>query len=103
MYVVSVTVFVKPEFVAPFIEATYDNATNTRREPGNIRFDVLQTEDDPTRFLLYEVYHDKQGLAAHQQTPHYLRWREKVTDWMAQPRQGVRHLPLFYGDQRVTQ
>ena len=53
MYVVAVTVFVKPEFVQPFIEASLDNARNTRREPGNVRFDVSRAEDDPSRFLLY--------------------------------------------------
>jgi len=101
MYVVSVTVFVKSEFVEPFIEATFDNATNTRKEPGNVRFDVLQSEEDPTRFLLYEVYREKEGHAAHQRTEHYLRWKERVTDWMAQPRQGVKHRALFFGEGRV--
>jgi autoinducer 2-degrading protein len=101
MYVVSVTVFVKPEFVEPFIEATMDNATNTRREPANVRFDVSQAEEDRTRFLLYEVYRDKAGFTAHQQTEHYLRWKAKVADWMAQPRVGVRHRGVFFGDEKV--
>jgi (4S)-4-hydroxy-5-phosphonooxypentane-2,3-dione isomerase len=98
MYVVSVTVWVKPEFVPQFIEATFDNARNTRKEPGNIRFDVSQAEDDPSRFLLYEVYRDKDGFTKHQQTEHYLRWKTTVADWMAQPRQGVKHEALFFGD-----
>ena len=101
MYVVSVTIFVKPEFIDPFIEATMDNATNTRREPGNLRFDVCRAEDDPNRFLLYEVYREKDDFAAHQRTEHYARWRDRVTDWMAQPRIGVKHHPLFYGDAKV--
>ena len=101
MYVVSVTVFVKPEFVGQFLEATYDNATNTRKEPGNVRFDVLQAEEDPNRFLFYEAYHDKEGFLAHQRTEHYLRWKERVADWMAQPRQGVKFKPLFFGDGQV--
>ncbi len=98
MYVVSVTVFVKPEFVEPFIEASLDNARNTRLEPGNIRWDFCQAEDDPTRFLLYEAYRDKDDFTFHQQTPHYLRWREKVAEWMAQPRVGVKHRTIFFGD-----
>jgi autoinducer 2-degrading protein len=98
MYVVSVTIHVKPEFVEPFIEATLDNARNTRREPGNLRFDVSRAEEDPNRFLLYEVYHTREDFAAHQQTPHYFRWRDAVTGWMAQPRQGVRHRAVFFGD-----
>jgi autoinducer 2-degrading protein len=98
MYVVSVTVHVKPEFVDRFIEATLDNARNTRREPGNVHFDVSRAEDDPNRFLLYEVYHTKDGFTAHQLTAHYLRWKAAVADWMAQPRQGVRHRSIFFGD-----
>ena len=101
MYVVSVTVFVKREFVDAFVEATYDNAENTRKEPGNVRFDVSRAEEDPTRFLLYEVYREKEDFAAHQRTEHYLRWKEKVADWMAQPRVGVRHAPMFFGDARA--
>src|SRR4029079_18147057 len=98
MYVVSVTVHVKPEFVDRFVEATLDNARNTRREPGNVRFDVSRAEEDPNRFLFYEVYHTKDGFTAHQQTAHYLRWKAAVADWMAQPRQGVRHHSIFFGD-----
>jgi autoinducer 2-degrading protein len=98
MYVVAVTIFVKPAHVNEFLAATLDNARNTRRESGNLRFDVLRAEEDPNRFLLYEVYHAKEDFAAHQQTPHYLRWKQAVTDWMAQPRQGVKHHSVFFGD-----
>lgn len=101
MYVVSVTIHVNPEFVEPFIAATLDNARNTRQEPGNYRFDVSRAEEDPNRFLLYEVYQTKDDFAAHQRTDHYLRWRDAVTGWMAQPRQGVRHTALFFGDDFV--
>lgn len=94
MYVVCVTIFVKPQFVQPFIEATLDNARNTRQEPGNLRFDVLQAEDDPNRLFLYEAYQHKDDFARHQQTEHYARWKTAVADWMAQPRQGVKHHAL---------
>ncbi len=99
MYVVCVTVFVKPEGVDAFVGVTRDNHLNTRREPGTLRFDVLRAEEDPTRFFLYEVYRSKDAFAAHQQTPHYLRWREAVAPLMAQPRQGVRHVSLFPSDE----
>ena len=98
MYVVAVTIFVKAEFLDRFKEATLDNARNTRKEPGNVRFDVSQAEEDPCRFLLYEVYKQKEGFAAHQQTEHYMRWKQTVTDWMAQPRQGIKHHSIFFGD-----
>jgi len=98
MYVVSVSVLVKPEHIQSFMEATYDNARNTRKEPGNVRFDVLQAEEDLARFLLYEAYRTKDDFAKHQQTPHYLRWKETVAPWMAAPREGIRHHSLFFGD-----
>ena len=101
MYIVSVTVHVKPQHVPQFIEAILDNAQNTRKEPGNIRFDVAQAEEDPARFLLYEVYPSKDDFAAHQRTPHYLRFRDAVADWMAQPRQGVKHRAIFFGESDV--
>jgi autoinducer 2-degrading protein len=89
---------VKPEQTRAFIEATLDNARNTRKESGNMRFDVSQAEDDPNRFLLYEAYHTKDDFTKHQQTEHYARWKNAVTDWMAQPRQGVKHNAIFFGD-----
>ena len=99
MYVVSVTVHVKQDQVDSFIQASLDNARHTRQEPGNVRFDVLQAEDDSARFLLYEAYQTKDDFAKHQQTPHYLRWKERVADTMAQPRQGIKHHSLFFGDE----
>ena len=98
MYVVAVTVHVKPADVDSFIQATLTNARNTRAEPGNVRFDVLRAVDDPARFLLYEVYRTEGDFRAHQQTDYYLTWKQTVADWMAQPRQGVKHNSLFFGD-----
>ena len=98
MYVVSVTIHVKPEFVERFVDATLDNARNTRKEAGNLRFDVSRAEEDPNRFLLYEAYKAKEDFAKHQQTEHYLRWKNAVADWMAQPRVGVKHHTVFFGD-----
>ena len=96
MYVVCVTVAVVPEHVQSFIQATLENARLTRQsEPGNLRFDVLEAEAEPTQFFLYEAYREKDDFARHQQTAHYLKWKETVSPWMAKPRQGVRHLSLF--------
>ena len=91
MYVVTVNVFVKPEAVEQFIPAMLDNARGSRQEPGCLRFDVLQAEDDPTRFFLYEIYRSKEAFAEHQKAAHFLRWRDAVQDWMAQARQGGRY------------
>ncbi|MEK7475665.1 MAG: putative quinol monooxygenase [Candidatus Coatesbacteria bacterium] len=98
MYIVSVTIKVKPGNVEEFVQATLANAEATRGESGNARFDVLRAEDDPTRFLLYEAYRTKDDFVAHQKTAHYLAWRDTVKDWMAEPRTGVRHVNVFPGD-----
>ncbi len=98
VYAVCVTVVVKPGKEQDFIDATVDNARNTRLESNNVRFDVLRSEAKASQFFLYEVYKSSEGFKSHQQTEHYLRWREKVADWMAQPRQGVRHLSIYPED-----
>lgn len=95
MFVVSVRIQVIPEKVDAFIAATLDNARGTRQEPQNLRFDVLRRLDDPSCFSLYEVYEGESGFKAHQQTAHYLKWKETVADMMAAPRIGERHLSLF--------
>jgi autoinducer 2-degrading protein len=89
MIVYCVTVYVKPENIDEFIAATVENHKGTRQEPGNLRFDVLHSADDPARFFLYEVYESKEAVDAHKATPHYNRWRETVADWMAKPREGL--------------
>jgi len=89
MYVTLVHVHVKPENVRDFIEASLENARESVNEPGNLRFDVLRMDDDPTRFVLYEAYATAEDAAAHKDTPHYRKWRETVADWMAEPRQGI--------------
>jgi autoinducer 2-degrading protein len=98
MFVVSVTIFVKPGLEEKFIEATLANARGTRKEAGNLRFDVSRGIDDRARFLLHEVYRTKEDFAAHQQTAHYFAWRDAVTEWMREPRQGVKYESVFYGD-----
>ncbi len=98
MHIACVTVYVKPDFVDAFIEATRENARNSRQEAENVRFDVLQSHEDPARFMLYEVYQSPEGAAAHKKTAHYLKWRETVADWMAKPREGVLHANVFPAD-----
>ncbi len=89
MQVTLVHVHVKPENVQDFIEASLENSRHSMKEPGNLRFDVLQPKDDPCRFILYEAYATTEDAAAHKATAHYLKWRDTVADWMAEPRQGV--------------
>lgn len=91
MIVTTVHVFVKPEFIDDFIEATMKNHESSVKEPGNMRFDVLQAHDDDSRFVLYEAYETEEAAKAHKQTAHYLKWRETVAAMMAKPREGVTH------------
>ena len=95
MIVTCVQVRVKQEHVADFIEATRRNHYGSVKEPGNVRFDVAQRDDDPTHFLLYEAYRTPQEALAHKETQHYQEWRDEVADWMAEPRQGIQHNILF--------
>lgn len=95
MFVLCVDIFVKPEARDAFIEATRANHLGTRQEPGNLRFDVLVDQEDPSHFMLYEVYRDASGLEAHQKQPYFLRWREAVQPMMAVPRQRRRLTSLF--------
>ncbi len=94
MHVTLVHVHVKAEHVDDFITASLANSAASSKEPGNRRFDVLQSTDDPTRFVLYEAYASPEDAAAHKQTEHYMSWRETVADWMAEPRQGVQYKGL---------
>lgn len=90
-----VHVFVKPEFVEAFIEATRENHAQSVLEKGNLRFDVIQDAADPSRFILYEAYENEQAVIAHKETAHYLAWRDAVATWMAKPREGIKHKLLF--------
>lgn len=95
MQVTIVHIHVKADHIGDFIEASRLNHEASVNEPGNARFDVLQSSDDPSRFVLYEAYATPQDAAAHKQTAHYLLWRETVADWMAEPRQGVPYRGLL--------
>jgi autoinducer 2-degrading protein len=91
MIVTTVMVQVKPEHVDDFMNAAVVNHENSVKEPGNMRFDVLQSEDDPTLFMLYEAYESEEAAAHHKETNHYKVWRDTVADWMAKPRQGIKY------------
>jgi autoinducer 2-degrading protein len=94
MHVTLVHVHVKPERVEEFVAAIRANHAGSVREPGNLRFDVLQSAEDPTRFVIYEVFRSAEDVAAHKKTQHYLAWRDAVEGWMASPRQGKPYVML---------
>ena len=98
MHVTIVHVQVKTQYVDAFIEACRLNHEASIQEPGNRRFDVLQSADHAEHFVLYEAYTSEDHAARHKQTEHYLRWRDTVADWMAAPRKGVPYKGLFPED-----
>ena len=100
MVVYSVSVYVKAGHEEDFRRATRINHEQTRTEPGNLRFDVLQSRTDPTRFMLYEVYRSQDAVAAHKATEHYQQWRDTVAPWMARDRHGEQFAPLFPTDEQ---
>jgi quinol monooxygenase YgiN len=99
MQIVLVHVHVKPDFVEAFKQASIENASNSLKESGIARFDVIQQVDDPTRFILVEVYKTADAPASHKETAHYARWRDTVAEMMAEPRQGIRHTNIFPSDE----
>ena len=98
MLIVHVHVHVKPEMVEAFREATFENARNSVREPGIARFDVIQQQDDPARFILVEVYRSQADTTRHKETPHYQGWRDAVESMMAEPRRSVKYSNVYPED-----
>jgi quinol monooxygenase YgiN len=99
MFIVQVHVHVKPDRIDAFREATLANARCSVQEPGIARFDVLQQTDDPTRFLLVEVYRGPDDPARHKETEHYKIWRDTVEQMMAVPRSSVKYSNAFPPDE----
>lgn len=95
MLIVHVQVHVKPESVTDFVQATLENARASVQEPGIARFDVVQQQDDATRFVLIEVYRTPEAPAAHKETAHYAKWRDAVASMMAEPRTSVKYNAVF--------
>jgi quinol monooxygenase YgiN len=99
MFIVHVHVHVKPNFVQAFKQTSLENARNSVQEPGIARFDVIQQLDDPTRFVLVEVYRTKDDPARHKETAHYTKWRDTVAEMMAEPRSSAKYDNVFPDDQ----
>jgi quinol monooxygenase YgiN len=95
MLIVHVHVQVKPDFVQAFKDACVENSRQSLKEPGIARFDILEQQDDPTKFLLVEVYRTPEAPAAHKQTAHYQTWAETVANMMAAPRMSVKFARVY--------
>ena len=101
MLVVHVCVHVKPEYLEDFIRATIENARCSLQEPGIARFDVLQENDNPCKFVLIEIYRTSDDPARHKETAHYARWRDAVEKMMAEPRASVKYHNLYPDDSGI--
>ncbi|MFZ2148938.1 MAG: putative quinol monooxygenase [Sedimentisphaerales bacterium] len=99
MLIVHVFVHVKPNRVEAFRTASLENARNSVQEPGIARFDVIQQQDDPTRFVLVEVYRTSEDPGKHKETAHYQKWRDTVAEMMAEPRTSIKYTNVFPDDQ----
>ena len=98
MNIVLVHIHVKPEMIDAFKTATIENANQSVKEEGVERFDVIQQNDEPTRFILVEVYKSDRASTAHKETAHYLKWRDTVAEMMAEPRQGIKYSNIYPED-----
>ncbi len=98
MFIVHVHIQVKLELIEPFTQATLANAKASLEEPGVARFDILQHQDDPSRFVLVEAYRSPEAAAAHKETVHYETWRDSVAPMMAEPRSSVKLINIFPDD-----
>ena len=98
MIVTHVYVHVKPDDIEAFKRATVENARQSVQEPGVARFDVIQSADDPARFVLVEVYRTPEAPAQHKATEHYLAWRDAVAPMMAEPRSSKQYRNVFPED-----
>ena len=98
MLIVHVHVHVRPESAEAFRRATLENASKSIKEPGIARFDLIQQTDDPTRFVLVEIYRTPEDPSRHKETPHYRTWRDTVENMMAEPRKSVKYTHIFPAD-----
>jgi len=99
MHIVLVHVRVKPDYIHAFRNASLENAKNSVQEPGIARFDVIQSQDDPTRFILVEVYRSLDATYLHKETAHYKLWKDAVAEMMAEPREGKRYTNVYPEDE----
>ncbi len=95
MFIVHVFVNVKKNRIEDFKKATMENARNSVKEPGVARFDVIQQQNDPSRFVLVEVYRTPDDPAKHKETTHYNTWRDTVTEMLAEERTRIIYDNVF--------
>ncbi len=98
MIIVHVHAHIKSEYVEAFRHATIENARKSVLEAGIARFDIIQQQDDPSRFILVEIYRTPEASASHKETRHYAKWRDAVVNMMAEPRTSIKFINIFPDD-----
>ena len=101
MLIVHVHLHIKEEYIEQFKVASIENAKHSIEESGIARFDVVQSNDDPARFVLNEVYKSPEAAAAHKETAHYKKWRDAVEDMMVEPRYSIKYSNIYPKDERA--
>jgi autoinducer 2-degrading protein len=98
MYALTVTAHVVENETETFLQKTLECALTTQKEDGNLRYDILQSEDDPTCFVIYEVYRTKEDFLIHRETPHSVKWKGEVESMMAKPRERIRCQTIYFSN-----
>jgi len=98
MYALTVTAHVRENEADTFVQKTLECARATRKEDGNIRYDILQDEDDPSCFVIYEVYRTKDDFLLHRETPHSIKWKAETESLMTRPRKRIRSHSIYFSD-----
>jgi quinol monooxygenase YgiN len=101
VYVLTVTIHVLENETETFLQKTLECALATRKEDGNLRYDILQSEDDPFCFVIYEVYRTKDDFFLHRETPHSIKWKTEMESIMAKPRERIRSHSIYFSDQTI--
>ena len=98
MYALTVIAYVLENETEAFLQKTMVCARATRSENGNLRYDILQNEDNPLGFVIYEVYRSKDDFLFHRTTPHSQKWKAETESMMAKPRERIRCHSTYFSE-----
>lgn len=85
MHILHVFFNVKPEYIERFKEISTQNANNSINETGVIAFEVLQQQEDASKFVFNEVYKAPEDHLKHRETEHFKKWKSIVGELLEEP------------------
>jgi autoinducer 2-degrading protein len=94
-FAVVVSVEIARAHLDEFKRVMEHDAVESRKEPGCLRFDVLQDQAQDNKFVFYEIYKSAEDVAFHKKTPHFAKWAAfktipgAVLSYSAQPTWGL--------------